>query len=197
MWCGIRAERAAGAGVREPSLALADDGGGGSGRARRRHGEHLVVIEGAARGADHAAHLWCQRHGLPEDRHRCHPVDWRTERRARPRCWRLAGPERNSRMLLQDRPRLIVCFHDQFDPASGGASDMALRGLIRQVPVWLVSGEDPAVGRWLSLELFRRQRASRTRGELDTFPSLGRPPEGAGLGTHPAEAFSSSQRGRR
>jgi hypothetical protein len=92
-----------------------------------RHGEHLVVIEGAARGADYAAHLWCQRHGLPEDRHRCHPVDWRTERRARPSYWRLAGPERNSRMLLQDRPRLIVCFHDQFDPASGGTSDMVSR----------------------------------------------------------------------
>ncbi len=46
---------------------------------------------------------------------------------------------------------------------------MALRGLIRQVPVWLVPGEDPAVGRWLSLELFPRQRASRTRRELDTF----------------------------
>jgi hypothetical protein len=81
-------------------------------------------------------------------------------------------------MLLQDRPRLIVCFHDQFDPASGGTSDMALRGLIRQVPVWLVPGEDPTVGRWLSLELFPRQRASRTRRELDTFPSLGRRRQG-------------------
>jgi hypothetical protein len=71
--------------------------------------------------------------------------------------------------LLQDRPRLIVCFHDQFDPASGGTSDMALRGLIRQVPVWLVHGEDLAAGRWLSLDLFPRQRASRARRELDTF----------------------------
>jgi hypothetical protein len=55
-------------------------------------------------------------------------VDWRAERRARPRQWRLAGPERNSRMLLHDHPRLIICFHDHFDPASGGTSDMALRG---------------------------------------------------------------------
>ena len=73
-------------------------------------------------------------------------------------------------MLLQDRPQLIICFHDQFDPASGGTSDMALRGLLREVPVWLVPGEDPAVGRWLSLDLFPRQRASRARRELDAFP---------------------------
>jgi len=137
-------------------------------RLAARHGEQLVVIEGAARGADQAALLWCGRHALPEDRHRCHPVDWRAERRARPRQWRLAGPERNSRMLLRDRPQLIICFHDHFDPASGGTSDMALRGLLRGVPVWLVSGEDPAVGQWLSLNLFPRQRISRVQGELDT-----------------------------
>ena len=140
-------------------------------RLAARHGRQLVVIEGAARGADHAAHLWCERHGLPEDRHRCHPVDWRAERRARPRLWRLAGLERNTRMLLEDRPQLIICFHDHFDPASGGTSDMALRGLLRRVPVWLVPGEDPAIGRWLSLELFPRQRVSRARRELDAFPS--------------------------
>jgi hypothetical protein len=131
------------------------------------HGERLVVIEGAATGADQAAHLWCERRGLQADRHRCHPVDWRAERQARPQQWRMAGPERNSRMLLQDRPRLIVAFHDHFDPGSGGTSDMALRGLLRDVPVWLVPGEDPAVGRWLSLGLFPQQRVSRVRRELD------------------------------
>jgi YspA, cpYpsA-related SLOG family len=136
-------------------------------RLAARHGEQLVVIEGAANGADHAAHLWCDRYGLPGDRHRCHPIDWRAERQARPRYWRSAGPERNSRMLLQDRPGLIICFHDHFDPASGGTSDMALRGLLRDIPVWLVPGEDPAVGRWLSLDLFPHQRASRVRRELD------------------------------
>jgi hypothetical protein len=86
-----------------------------------------------------------------------------------PQQWRLAGPERNTRMLLQDRPHLIVCFHNSFDPATGGTSDMALRGLLRQVPVWLVHGEDPAVGRWLSLAEFPRQRASRARRELGAF----------------------------
>jgi hypothetical protein len=138
-------------------------------RLAARHGKQLVVIEGAARGADHAAHLWCERHSLPGVRHRCHPVDWRAQRQARPQQWRLAGPERNSRMLLQDRPQLIICFHDHFDSAAGGTSDMALRGLLRDVPAWLVPGRDPAVGRWLALDQFPRQRARRARRELDTL----------------------------
>jgi hypothetical protein len=46
---------------------------------------------------------------------------------------------------------------------------MALRGLLRDVPVWLVPGEDPATGRWLSLDLFPRPRASRARRELEAF----------------------------
>jgi hypothetical protein len=99
------------------------------------HREWLVVIEGAAREADQAAHLWCDRHGLPNERHRCHPVDWHAERQARPQVWRLADPERNTHMLLQDQPGLIICFHDHFDPASGGTSDMALRGLLCGIPV--------------------------------------------------------------
>jgi hypothetical protein len=136
------------------------------------HGEQLVVIEGAAAGADHAAHMWCEHHGLPEERHRCHPIDWRAERRARPQRWRLAGPERNSRMLLRDRPGLIICFHDHFDPVSGGTSDMALRGLLRRIPVWLIPGEDPAVGRWLSLDLFPQRRTGQVRRHLDSAASL-------------------------
>jgi hypothetical protein len=138
-------------------------------RLAAQYGERLVVIEGAAKGADHAAHQWCGRYGLPADRHRCHPVDWRAERQARPKQWRLAGPERNTRMLLQERPSLIICFHDHFDPASGGTSDMALRGLLWDVPVWLVPSEDAAAGRWLSLDLFPQPRATRARRELVAF----------------------------
>ncbi|MFF4306834.1 SLOG family protein [Streptomyces sp. NPDC001601] len=63
-------------------------------RLSARHGDRLVVIEGAASGVDHAAHLWCERNGLGADRHRCHPVDWQTARRTRPKTWRLAGLER-------------------------------------------------------------------------------------------------------
>ncbi|MFE4519099.1 hypothetical protein ACFRMQ_33485 [Kitasatospora sp. NPDC056783] len=54
-------------------------------------------------------------------------------------------------MLLQERPRLIIAFHDHFSPDSGGTSDMRLRGLLRQVPVWLVPHEDVQQGMWLRL----------------------------------------------
>ncbi|MGW3811555.1 SLOG family protein [Micromonospora sp. NPDC005113] len=111
-----------------------------------RYDKALVVIEGAASGADSAAHRWCEDRGVGPDRHRCYPVDWAAVRRERPKDWRLAGPERNARMLLEEHPRLIVAFHDHLDPASGGTSDMCLRGLVAQVPVWLVPGEDPPVG---------------------------------------------------
>ncbi|MFC8412550.1 SLOG family protein [Streptomyces coelicoflavus] len=115
-------------------------------RLAARYGDRLIVIEGAASGADRAAHCWCKRNGLGPDRHRCHPVDWKAERLARPKTWRLAGPERNTRML-RERPRLIVAFHSRFDPGSGGTSNMCLRGLISNVPAWLLPGPDPDVGR--------------------------------------------------
>jgi hypothetical protein len=133
-----------------------------------RHGERLVVIEGSAAGADAAAHAWCQQHGLGSERHRCYPVDWRAERLARPADWRLAGPERNTRMLLAERPRLIIAFHDHFSPTSGGTSDMSLRGLLRQVPVWLVPGPDLRVGAWLRTSMFSAARQRRLQAELET-----------------------------
>jgi len=69
-------------------------------------------------------------------------------------------------MLLEERPRLIVAFHDHFDPASGGTSDMCLRGLVMDVPVWLVPGEDPGLGCWLRPGMFPRPRMERVRREL-------------------------------
>lgn len=48
------------------------------GRLLARHGEDLVVIEGAASGADSAAHAWCERHRFGPERHRCHPVEGKT-----------------------------------------------------------------------------------------------------------------------
>ncbi|MFI6022358.1 SLOG family protein [Streptomyces sp. NPDC051287] len=125
-----------------------------------RRGDRLVVIEGAATGAD---------------RHRCHPVDWQAERHARPKTWRLAGPERNTRMLAE-RPSLVVAFHSRFDPGSGGTSDMCLRGLLSGVPAWLVPGREPDAGRWLLLEEFPEWRTKRVRRELAEAPPGGPPP---------------------
>lgn len=136
------------------------------GRLSRRYGDRLVVIEGSATGADAAACRWCRRHGLGADRHRCHPVDWAAVRRERPHDWRMAGPERNTRMLLRERPGLVIAFHDYFNAGGGGTSDMCLRALLDGVPVWLVSGNDVEAGTWLGLEVFPRGRVRRVQAEL-------------------------------
>jgi hypothetical protein len=133
-----------------------------------RYGQDLIVIEGAATGADRAAHDWCEHAGLDEAHHRCYPVDWAAERRARPGQWRMAGPERNTRMLLNERPRLVVAFHDHFAPDSGGTSDMALRSVLRKVPVWLVPGRDVAIGTWVGPGIFPETRVRRVEAELET-----------------------------
>ncbi|MFI1989091.1 SLOG family protein [Actinoplanes sp. NPDC020271] len=140
-------------------------------RLATRYGEHLVVIEGAASGADRAAHQWCLDRSLGA-RHRCHPVDWDAIRRSRPDDWRRAGPERNTRMLLGERPQLIVAFHNAFDPARGGTSDMCLKGVLCAVPVWLVPGADLRAGRWLSAKTFPRGRVGRVDRELGNGPPL-------------------------
>jgi hypothetical protein len=135
-------------------------------RLEGRYGDRLDLIEGAASGADQAACRWCRARGWTRPRHRCFPVDWNAERIARPDSWRLAGPERNARMLIED-PRLIIAFHDNLNPRGrrGGTSGMCLLGLLVGVPVWLVPGPDPDVGEWLCLDMFSRTRA-RTAVEL-------------------------------
>lgn len=51
-------------------------------RPAARYGQDLVVIEGAATGADQAAHDWCERLSLDGAHHRCYPVDWAAEKQA-------------------------------------------------------------------------------------------------------------------
>ncbi|GGS84744.1 hypothetical protein GCM10010156_49230 [Planobispora rosea] len=133
-------------------------------RLQARYGEALILIEGAAAGADRACHDWCQTRGWDTWRHRCFPVDWAAEKAARPREYKVAGHERNIRMLAEADPRLIIAFHEDLAYQRGGTSDMILRGLLTGVPVWLVPGPDPARGRWLHpqehLPRFPRRRVT-------------------------------------
>jgi YspA, cpYpsA-related SLOG family len=135
-----------------------------------RHGERLVIVEGAARGADWAAHCWCLTHGWNAGgmRHRCYPVDWRTERRNRPETWHAAGRERNTRMLLIERPRLIIAFHHDLDlhASQGGTLDMIAKALVGGVPSYHVAGRDLAVARWLRLKQLPEWRREAARREL-------------------------------
>ncbi|WP_433259799.1 SLOG family protein (plasmid) [Streptosporangium sp. CA-135522] len=128
-------------------------------RLESRSGKDLVLIEGAARGADRACHDWCEAHGLGT-RHRCFRVDWAAERAARPDSWRKARPERNTRMLAEN-PKLIIACHEAFLFHRGGTSDMCLRALLVGVPVWFISGPNLSGGQWLRLEMFPRWRAMR------------------------------------
>lgn len=52
-------------------------------------------------------------------------------------------------------------------PRPGGTSDMCLRGLLIDVPTWLVTGPDPDVGRRLLLAEFPEWRRGRVRDEHD------------------------------
>jgi hypothetical protein len=129
-------------------------------RLHATYGGDLVVIEGYATGADTYAHDWCRRHGLDPDRHRCYPVNWAAEKRDRPKRWRLAGPERNVRMLVKEDPRLVVGFHDHLDPylEHGGTAHMLGLALVAEVPAWHVPEDDPDGGRWLRPEMLRPAR---------------------------------------
>lgn len=82
-----------------------------------QYGDSLVVIEGMAPGADSWAGLWAKR-CLPEDNHLEFPADWAN----RPR-W-LAGPERNTRMLVDGEPDEVWAFIDKPLTESRGTLNM-------------------------------------------------------------------------
>lgn len=154
-----------------------------------RYEQRLVVIEGAARGADHAAHTWSQANQLPPDRHRCHPVDWDAARRDHPNdAWR-AGHDRNTRMLAEN-PRLILAFHQHLHPrlANGGTADTVLKARLLDLPVFHIRARDPRAqpgvlrvdGRWArQLPDVPAHRLTRARSDLQAAgltPRITRPP---------------------
>jgi hypothetical protein len=131
-----------------------------------RYHERLVVIEGRANGVDLVAHNWCLDHQLGPDRHRCYPVDWEAERLRRPNTWRQAGHDRNSQMLLQEQPNLVIAFHHRFEIHRGGTSNMCLKALLVGLPVWLTSSADPTIGCWLTLDQFPNRQVAGVRRDL-------------------------------
>jgi hypothetical protein len=73
------------------------------------HPEDAIVIHGAARGADTLAHRWAQCYGAQAIA--C-PADWNAHPRA-------AGPIRNSSMLADHKPDVVIAF-----PGGRGTADM-------------------------------------------------------------------------
>lgn len=132
----------------------------------RRHGNNLVIIEGAATGADQAAHQWCLDGHWNDRRHRCYPVDWEAERRRNPHTWKLAGPHRNTTMLTTENPHIVIAFHDHINMAKGGTSDMCLKATLTGTPVWLIEGRQPTLGRYLKTTDFPTRRINHAKAEL-------------------------------
>jgi len=80
-----------------------------------------MIVHGAARGADKLAGQWAKERGLPVKEY---PAFWDTERKA-------AGALRNSRMLADANPDLVIAF-----PGGKGTADMVKKARSAGVPVF-------------------------------------------------------------
>ncbi|MBO1361436.1 DUF2493 domain-containing protein [Acetobacter sacchari] len=86
----------------------------------RRYGVERI-IHGCASGADKLSSEWAAARGVAEDRY---PADWSVGRRA--------GPDRNSRMLLEGAPDGVVAF-----PGGRGTDDMIRQARSQGITVWM------------------------------------------------------------
>ena len=75
-----------------------------------------VVIHGDAKGADTVAQKWAETRGCPVERY---PANWKQEGRK-------AGPLRNTRMLDEGAPDVVVAF-----PGGVGTADMVGKAIDR------------------------------------------------------------------
>lgn len=71
------------------------------------------VIEGEARGADRMAEQWAVAKGIPVEKY---PADWKALPQA-------AGLVRNTKMLMEGKPDLVIAFSKDL-PNSKGTSNM-------------------------------------------------------------------------
>lgn len=83
------------------------------------------LIHGNAAGADRLAEAWAQARGIPTVA--C-PADWA-------KYGLRAGPIRNSQMLAEHRPQLVVAF-----PGGPGTADMVRQARIEAVEVYQPEG---------------------------------------------------------
>lgn len=90
----------------------------------------IVVIHGAAAGADRMADNWAVNHGYPVDPY---PADWAKHGRK-------AGPIRNRKMLAESRPDIVLAFPL---PDSKGTWDMVRIADDAGVPVLVFDGQRP------------------------------------------------------
>jgi hypothetical protein len=94
------------------------------------HRRPEVVIEGEYRGADRAARAAADYFGIPV---LPFPADWKTHGRA-------AGVFRNTQMLTEGKPDLVLAFHDDLEN-SKGTKDMIEQATAAGIPVEIVCHE--------------------------------------------------------
>lgn len=68
-----------------------------------------LIIQGGARGADELAFAWARANGVAEEQY---DADWENQ-------GSFAGPARNTRMLNEGKPDLVIAF-----PGGRGTADM-------------------------------------------------------------------------
>jgi hypothetical protein len=78
------------------------------------------IIQGGSRGADSSAWAWADSNLVPDE---VFPADWEQHGRA-------AGPKRNSLMLRDSQPDLVLAF-----PGGRGTADMVAKAERASVPV--------------------------------------------------------------
>lgn len=89
----------------------------------KQHGPITCIVHGMARGADQFADDWARKCGVQVARY---PAEWHAKGAA-------AGPIRNSRMLKEGKPDVVIAF-----PGGRGTEDMvekAKRAGVRVVKV--------------------------------------------------------------
>lgn len=87
-----------------------------------------LLIEGEAKGADLQARSWAEKNGVPVQPY---PADWDRHKKA-------AGPIRNTQMLKEGRPEVVLAFHSNLTLSKGTAHMMKLAKQ-KGIPVQLYS----------------------------------------------------------
>lgn len=90
----------------------------------------VTIIHGCAKGADSLAGFLAHQYRLEVEEY---PADWAKLGKA-------AGPVRNSQMLTEGHPTLVLAFKDGFDPANahGGTEHMVRIAKRAGVPTYVI-----------------------------------------------------------
>ena len=110
--------------------------------------ETTVIIEGEALGADTLAGELADELGITKV---SKPAPWEEYRKKYPYPEYLkAGTDRNQQMLDEDKPDMVIAFHNNFKKAKG-TKDMVNRAIKANLLVILYS-EEGEVNRWMPNE---------------------------------------------